>query len=101
MHLERSVERSSTEAHRNAHAGHRAWFGSGAPGSCGKRPTFREGFPSDPAPLRAASPPYYQLVGRRDLIGRPVRGALPEMVEQRFIELLDEVYGTAESFVGT
>ncbi|MBW3629070.1 MAG: PAS domain-containing sensor histidine kinase, partial [Gemmatimonadetes bacterium] len=48
-----------------------------------------------------ANPPYYQLVGHRDLIGRPVREALPEVVEQGFIELLDEVYRTGEPFVGT
>ncbi|HZG44370.1 MAG TPA: PAS domain S-box protein, partial [Longimicrobium sp.] len=48
-----------------------------------------------------ANPPYYQLVGHRDIVGRPVREALPEVVEQGFVELLDGVYRTGRPFVGT
>lgn len=44
---------------------------------------------------------YYELVGRRDLIGKPVRAALPEIAAQGFTDLLDEVYRTGEGFVGT
>jgi PAS domain S-box-containing protein len=47
-----------------------------------------------------ANPPYYQLVGHRDIIGRSVRDALPEVVEQGFIDLLDRVYRTGEPFTG-
>ena len=47
-----------------------------------------------------ANPPYYQLVGHRDIVGKPVREALPEVVEQGFIDLLDKVYSTGEPFVG-
>jgi PAS domain S-box-containing protein len=47
------------------------------------------------------NPPYYQLVGHRDIIGRPVAEAIPEVVEQGFIGLLDQVYQTGEPFVGT
>lgn len=43
---------------------------------------------------------YYDLVGRRDLIGRPVREVLPELEGQGFFELLDQVYRTGEPFVG-
>ncbi len=43
---------------------------------------------------------YTQLVGHRDVIGRRAREALPEVVEQGFIKLLDEVYSTGEPFVG-
>ena len=39
---------------------------------------------------------YYQLVGHRDIIGRPVREALPEVEGQGFFELLDGVYRTGE-----
>jgi hypothetical protein len=35
---------------------------------------------------------YLQLVGHRDLVGKPVREALPEVEGQGFFELLDEVY---------
>jgi signal transduction histidine kinase len=43
---------------------------------------------------------YYQLVGHRDLIGRPVSEALPEIAGQGYIELLDGVRQTGEPYVG-
>ncbi len=43
---------------------------------------------------------YYDLVGRRDLIGRSVADALPEAQGQDFISLLDQVLATGELFVG-
>lgn len=43
---------------------------------------------------------YHQLVGHRDTLGKPVREALPEVIGQGFIELLDKVYATGEPFVG-
>jgi PAS domain S-box-containing protein len=42
---------------------------------------------------------YQQLVGFRDLVGRPIREALPELAGQGFFELLDSVYDTGEPFV--
>ncbi|MEX2536697.1 MAG: ATP-binding protein [Trueperaceae bacterium] len=48
-----------------------------------------------------ANPLYYQLVGRRELIGKSVREALPDVADQGFFELLDEVYGSGEPFVGS
>ncbi len=50
--------------------------------------------------VEMANPPYYQLVGHRELIGRTVREALPEVEGQGFIELLDAVYRSGEPFVG-
>ena len=47
-----------------------------------------------------ANAAYRQLVGRSDLVGKPVREALPEVVEQGFTNLLDRVYLTGEPFVG-
>jgi PAS domain S-box-containing protein len=47
-----------------------------------------------------ANPVYYQLVGHRDILGRPVREALPEAAEQGFVALLDQVYRSGEPFVG-
>ncbi|QFU14878.1 PAS domain-containing sensor histidine kinase [Microvirga thermotolerans] len=44
---------------------------------------------------------YYQLVGHRDILGKPVLEALPEMAGQGFKELLDTVYATGETFVGS
>jgi PAS domain S-box-containing protein len=43
---------------------------------------------------------YYQVVGHREIIGRPVRDALPEVAGQGFFELLDQVYQTGEAYVG-
>jgi PAS domain S-box-containing protein len=45
--------------------------------------------------------PYEALVGRgRELVGKPIRDALPEIVEQGFSALLDSVYRSNEPFVG-
>jgi two-component sensor histidine kinase len=43
---------------------------------------------------------YRRIVGERDLIGKPVREALPELEGQGFFELLDQVYATGKPFVG-
>jgi PAS domain S-box-containing protein len=43
---------------------------------------------------------YRQLVGHRDLVGKPVVEALPEVTSQGFITLLDEVLDTGVPFVG-
>jgi PAS domain S-box-containing protein len=43
---------------------------------------------------------YNQLVGQRDLIGKTVPEAMPEVIEQDFIKLLDRVYRTGQPFVG-
>jgi signal transduction histidine kinase len=44
---------------------------------------------------------YLQLVGHRDVIGKPVRLALPELHGQGFFELLDNVYRSGTAFIGT
>ncbi len=41
---------------------------------------------------------YFQLVGHRDVIGKPLRDALPEVEGQGYFELIDQVYQTGESF---
>lgn len=43
---------------------------------------------------------YQQLIGRRSVLGKPVREAVPEAGEQGFFELLDGVYRTGEAYVG-
>ena len=43
---------------------------------------------------------YLQLIAHRDVLGIPVREALPEVEGQGFFELLDGVYATGEPFVG-
>ncbi|WP_417788174.1 PAS domain-containing protein [Stutzerimonas xanthomarina] len=41
---------------------------------------------------------YQQLTGHRQLLGKPLRDGLPELEEQGFIALLDEVYRTGEPY---
>lgn len=43
---------------------------------------------------------YCQLVGHRDLIGKPIREALPEWAGQGCFELIDQVFTTGKAFVG-
>jgi PAS domain S-box-containing protein len=46
--------------------------------------------------FRIVNDAYMEVVGQRDLIGRTVRDALPEVEGQGFFELLDQVYRTGE-----
>jgi two-component sensor histidine kinase/PAS domain-containing protein len=46
-----------------------------------------------------ANADYQMLIGHRDVIGKPVREALPEVIDQGFVELLDEVYGSGIAHV--
>ena len=43
---------------------------------------------------------YYKLIGRRDVIGKAVVDALPELREQGFIDLLDSVVSSGAPYVG-
>ncbi len=47
-----------------------------------------------------ANASYKRFVGREELVGRTVAEALPEIVDQGFIGVLDEVFRTGEPFVG-
>jgi two-component sensor histidine kinase len=47
-----------------------------------------------------ANAAYKQLLGNRELLGRAVREAVPEVEGQGFFELLDNVYKTGKAFVG-
>lgn len=47
-----------------------------------------------------ANPACCQLVGHRNILGMPVREALPEIQGQGFFELLDEVYRTGQPYSG-
>ncbi|MDQ3427216.1 MAG: PAS domain-containing protein, partial [Gemmatimonadota bacterium] len=46
------------------------------------------------------NPLHRQLIGHRDVVGKPAREALPELEGQGFFELLDRVYRTGEAYVG-
>lgn len=50
--------------------------------------------------FKRANDLYRRLVGDRDIVGKPARKAIPESVEQGFIDLLDQVYETGEPYRG-
>ena len=51
--------------------------------------------------FETANPIYMEVVGEgRDIVGKPAREALPEVVGQGFIELLDRVFQTGEPYIG-
>jgi PAS domain S-box-containing protein len=51
--------------------------------------------------FESANPQYRELVGHRDIVGKPVREALPEVEGQGYFELLDRVYRTGEPYSAT
>ena len=77
----------------------------------GERERLRQMFeqaPSFMAMLRGpehvfdlANAAYLQLIGHRDVIGKPVREALPDVAGQGYFELLDRVYASGERFIGS
>jgi signal transduction histidine kinase/ActR/RegA family two-component response regulator len=47
-----------------------------------------------------ANDAYSWLTGSRDILGKPVREALPELADQGFFQLLDQVYKTGKPYFG-
>ncbi|MBP2292795.1 PAS domain S-box protein [Azospirillum rugosum] len=47
-----------------------------------------------------ANDAYFQLVGHRDIIGKPAREALPEIEGQGFFDWADRAFASGEPFVG-
>ncbi|MFP7723058.1 response regulator [Lysobacter sp. A3-1-A15] len=47
-----------------------------------------------------ANAAYLKLVNKADVVGKPVHEALPEVVGQGYVELLDKVYASGQPFVG-
>ena len=48
-----------------------------------------------------ANPFYLQLINKENIIGKSVLEILPEIAEQGFIDILDNVFNTGESYIGT
>ena len=51
--------------------------------------------------IQSANAAYRALAGQRDLLGKPVREALPETVPQGVIAILDQVYLTGTTYTAT
>nr|WP_272874855.1 response regulator [Roseomonas marmotae] len=47
-----------------------------------------------------ANQAYLRLIGRQDILGRPVREVLPELKDQGFLETLDQVFTTGTTYHG-
>ncbi|MBP1805218.1 PAS domain S-box protein [Rubellimicrobium aerolatum] len=64
-----------------------------------KSPTFMCVLRGPRHVFEVANEAYLRLVERADILGKPVREALPDIVDQGFYELLDRVYATGERHV--
>lgn len=72
---------------------------------------WRDVFAQAPAPVALLRGPdhrfefandaYLRLVGNREVVGRSVAEALPEIASQGFVQILDRVLASGESYVGT
>ncbi len=47
------------------------------------------------------NPAYQELIGNRDVVGKTVRQAFPDLEAQGFYELLDAVFASGKAFAGT
>jgi len=50
--------------------------------------------------IEMANSPYKQLIGRQNIVGKPVSEVVPEAEGQGFLKLLDGVYQTGKPYVG-
>lgn len=48
--------------------------------------------------LETINRPYQEFIGAREVLGKPIREALPETVEQDFTQVLDRVYETGQAY---
>ncbi len=63
-------------------------------------PSFMAVFRGPTFIIEVANDAYRQLVGKRELIGLPIRQVFPEIEGQGFFELVERVFATGESWVG-
>ena len=51
--------------------------------------------------VELANSRYSELVGHRDVVGERLVDAVPEVIEQGYLPLLDDVYRSGETYIGT
>lgn len=51
--------------------------------------------------IEIANTAYAELTGHRELVGKTIAEALPEVIEQGFVDLLDHVFASGETFRAT
>jgi PAS domain S-box-containing protein len=49
--------------------------------------------------IELANRAFYQIIGYRDVIGKAIQDAIPELQGQAFFELLDEAYASSQPYV--
>ena len=64
-------------------------------------PTFMAFLQGPDHRIELANPGYMRWSGHRQVLGRTVAEALPDAVEQGYLELLDQVYASGEAFTAT
>ena len=64
-------------------------------------PTFLAVLRGPEHTFELANQAYYNLIGNREVVGLPVRQALPEIVEQGFVAMLDQVLSSGEPILGS
>ena len=65
-----------------------------------RAPSFIVGFRGPDQTYEFVNEAYYQLVGHREIVGKPLLEAIPEIRDQGFKEILDRVRETEEPWVG-
>lgn len=50
--------------------------------------------------IKQANDAFYCLIGSRELVGKTIRQAFPEMEQQNFFDVIDRVYSTNEPYIG-
>lgn len=95
------------ELHARQHAADEAALHAARDQRIARMATLFEYAPAAVAVLRGrehvfdlANPNYVALVGGREVVGKSVREALPELEGQGFYELLDQVRDTGRAYVG-
>jgi PAS domain S-box-containing protein len=51
--------------------------------------------------VELANPRYAEMVGHRPVIGQRLADAIPEVIDQGYLPLLDQVYRSGETYIGT
>ena len=64
-------------------------------------PGFRAMLEGPQHRIVSANPAYIRAVGHREVVGRTVAEALPDAVEQGYLDLLDRVYARNEAFTSS
>ena len=92
--------RKQVEAERQLRAADRALEGERLAQLFEQAPSFMAMLEGPDHVFQRANDAYLKLVGRRDIVGHPVRDVFPDVDGQGFFELLDQVYASGEAFVG-